>query len=72
MLADIKQLVAEPFAEVNATIEDNLRSQVSLIGEVGHHIIHGGGKRLRPLMHLLSASALDYKGLCTKAWPSNG
>lgn len=61
-LVDIKQLVAGPFSEVNAAIEYNLRSQVSLIGEVGHHIIHGGGKRLRPLLHLLAALSLDYKG----------
>lgn len=61
-LADIKQLVAASFEEVNSTIKEHLQSQVSLVGELGNYIIEGGGKRLRPLIHLLSAYALDYKG----------
>jgi len=45
-------------ARLNAVIEDKLRSQVPLVEEIGEHLIAAGGKRLRPLMTILSARAL--------------
>ncbi|MDX2165196.1 MAG: polyprenyl synthetase family protein [Gammaproteobacteria bacterium] len=43
-------------------IRDNLKSNVELISKIGDHIIHSGGKRLRPLLVLLSAKAFGYEG----------
>ena len=47
---------------VNAAIVKHLSSDVALINSVSHYIISSGGKRLRPLLLLLSARACGYKG----------
>lgn len=56
------QAVAEDFAAVNALIIDQLRSRVALVENIGHYIVDAGGKRLRPLLVLLAARSLGYKG----------
>ncbi len=43
-------------------ISRRLHSEVVLVNQIAQHIIHSGGKRLRPLVHLLSAQALGYQG----------
>lgn len=50
------------FLAVNEMIVDQLHSDVELVENIGHYIVEGGGKRLRPLVVLLSALASDYKG----------
>lgn len=45
------------FDEVNALIMRQLHSRVPLVEKIGHYIISAGGKRLRPLVVLLSARA---------------
>lgn len=60
----IVAVVAEDFAAVDTFIQDSLRSQVALVNEVGRYIVQGGGKRLRPLVCLLSARATGYEGSC--------
>jgi octaprenyl-diphosphate synthase len=47
---------------VNSEIIEHLVSDVALVNSVSHYIISSGGKRLRPLLLLLSARACDYKG----------
>ena len=47
---------------VDSLIRERLHSDVVLVNQIAEHIIHGGGKRLRPLVHLLSAKALGYRG----------
>jgi len=42
---------------VNDRIRERLQSSVVLINQLGHYIITSGGKRLRPLLVLLSARA---------------
>ncbi len=61
-LAYAQQLVAEDFQKVNDLIQQSLDSNVALIGQLGHYIINSGGKRLRPLLVLLSAKAAGYTG----------
>lgn len=58
----ITQLIADDMEKLNACIQTRLHSEVVLINQVGGHIINSGGKRLRPIIHLLSAKALTYKG----------
>ncbi|NIF22630.1 octaprenyl diphosphate synthase [Candidatus Pantoea multigeneris] len=61
-LEQINELTAQDMAAVNQTILDQLDSDVSLINQLGYYIISGGGKRIRPLIAVLSARALNYTG----------
>ena len=49
-------------AAVDLLIGQRLSSGVPLVGQVAQHIISSGGKRLRPVLLLLMAGALGYKG----------
>lgn len=55
-------LVADDMRTVDALIQQRLHSDVVLINQLGHYIINSGGKRLRPVVVLLSARAFDYQG----------
>lgn len=59
---EINQLIANDMDLLNACIQTRLQSEVVLINQIGGHIINSGGKRLRPIIHLLSAKALAYEG----------
>jgi octaprenyl-diphosphate synthase len=56
-LEQINELTAQDMAAVNQTILDQLNSDVSLINQLGYYIISGGGKRIRPMIAVLSARA---------------
>jgi octaprenyl-diphosphate synthase len=55
-------LVAGDMNGVNAVILERMQSQVALIPELAGHLIAGGGKRMRPMLTLASASLLGYPG----------
>lgn len=61
-LDDILTLADHDRQAVDQLIAKRLASDVVLVNQIGHHIIHGGGKRLRPLLHVLSARAAGYRG----------
>jgi len=52
--------VADEFQAVNQLILDSLKSEVGLVENIGGYIINSGGKRLRPVLVLLSALASGY------------
>ncbi len=54
--------VATDFQAVSDFMLESLSSDVPLVNEVGRYIINAGGKRLRPLISLLSARAVGYTG----------
>ncbi|MBT4837902.1 MAG: octaprenyl diphosphate synthase, partial [Methylococcales bacterium] len=58
----VKQLTDTDLQAVNKLIHYNLSSDVALINQLSHHIIQSGGKRLRPLIVILTAKALGYQG----------
>jgi octaprenyl-diphosphate synthase len=58
-LGALRSLVGDDWNEVNRTIVRRLGSDVTLVNQVAHHIIHNGGKRLRPLAVLLAARACN-------------
>ena len=58
----IKELTITDAAAVDQLILNELSSDVILINQIGHYIVGSGGKRLRPMLLLLSAKALDYSG----------
>ena len=61
-LPEIQSLVRDDMEAVNALIQRRLRSDVGLINQLGFYIVNSGGKRLRPLLVLLSARAFAYEG----------
>lgn len=54
-------VVADDFAAVDGLIRRQLVSRVPLVEKIGDYIISAGGKRLRPLLVLLSGKALGYQ-----------
>lgn len=58
----IRALVSDEFDAVNALVIEKVQSQVGLIDNLAQHIVQSGGKRLRPLIVLLSSKACGYEG----------
>ena len=62
LLESATALVRPELDAVNRVIRRRLDSDIVLIRTLGAHIINSGGKRLRPLILLLSAGAGGYRG----------
>ncbi|HUO44304.1 MAG TPA: octaprenyl diphosphate synthase [Burkholderiales bacterium] len=58
----IREFIAEDMRAVDAVIRDRLTSDVALVRQVAEYIVGSGGKRLRPMLVLLSAGAFGYRG----------
>lgn len=58
----VNDLVAADMEAVNLLIQKRLHSDVALVNQVSSYIINSGGKRLRPVLVLLSAQAFGYEG----------
>ena len=61
-LEEIRSLVQADLHAVDHVIRARLKSAVPLVDQVAEHIIAGGGKRLRPLMVVLTARACGHEG----------
>jgi octaprenyl-diphosphate synthase len=61
-MQQIRSAVAAEFEQVNQLIVDQLHSNVDMVENIGHYIVDAGGKRLRPLLVLLTAAALGKCG----------
>lgn len=59
---EIQALIANDMGAVNALIQQRLQSDVVLVNQLSHYIIGNGGKRLRPMLALLTARACGYQG----------
>jgi len=60
--SSVLSLVAGDMGEVDKVIAQRLDSGVPLVGEVARYIISAGGKRLRPVLLLMTCGALGYTG----------
>lgn len=58
----IRAAVATDFEAVNDVIVEQLHSNVDLVENIGHYIINAGGKRMRPVLVLLSARSCGATG----------
>ncbi len=61
-LASIQALARNDMTAVDALIRRRLASDVVLINQVAEYIVGAGGKRLRPMLLLLAAGALNHRG----------
>ncbi len=61
-ISTVRRLIADDMSAVDKLIRQQLHSDVVLINQIGHYIVNGGGKRLRPMIVLLAARACDYAG----------
>ncbi|MDA9569957.1 polyprenyl synthetase family protein [Porticoccaceae bacterium] len=59
-MAFFHNAVADEFESVNQLILSSLKSDVGLVENIGGYIVDSGGKRLRPVLVLLSALANGY------------
>ncbi|MBF0805035.1 MULTISPECIES: polyprenyl synthetase family protein [unclassified Neisseria] len=50
----------DDLAKVNAVINQAIQSEVALISQIGTYIISAGGKRLRPIITILSGKSFGY------------
>lgn len=58
----ILDLVGDRLVEVETLFRRNLASPLGLIAEIGGFVAEGGGKRVRPMLHLLCARLCNYDG----------
>ncbi len=58
-LNEIRALASADMKAVDRVIMDRLGSDVALINQLGSYIVHSGGKRFRPLLHVLASRALQ-------------
>jgi octaprenyl-diphosphate synthase len=61
-LEDLQDLTGGDMLRGNQVISDHLASDVVLINQLSQHIILSGGKRLRPMLVILTARACGYLG----------
>ena len=54
--------VETDLAEIEAALSENLTPHLDLVADVAGHILFSGGKRLRPLLMVLSARLCGYSG----------
>ncbi|WP_286233628.1 octaprenyl diphosphate synthase [Thalassotalea sediminis] len=58
-LQQIQALAQQDMAAVNGLIYQQLQSDVALINQLGVYIVNAGGKRMRPMLTVLAARALN-------------
>ena len=56
-LEEIRSIVSEEWSLLDQEIEKQLSSDIQLINNISQYIVNSGGKRIRPLIVLLSAKA---------------
>lgn len=61
-IKDIYAIIEQDFADVDSLIREQLTSRVPLVEKIADYIVSSGGKRLRPLLVIMTAKALDASG----------
>ena len=61
-IADVFSAYRDEMKQVEVHLDRYITSGVKLIPEVAHHLIDSGGKRFRPLLHLICAPLCGYTG----------
>ena len=61
-IKEIQKIVSNDLNEVNNIIINNIGNEVPLIKDLSKHILASGGKRIRPMVTLLSSNLCNYSG----------
>jgi octaprenyl-diphosphate synthase len=65
-MTDLKKkilaMVKDDLAEIEIALSQNLKPYLELVSDTARHILFSGGKRLRPLLMVLSARICGYNG----------
>lgn len=61
-IEQLRNLLGEDWSNINQLIIDSLESTIPLINDILDYVTASHGKRLRPLLTLLSAKACGYEG----------
>ncbi len=64
----ILEIAADDLADIERELKANLKSHLDLVTNVAGHILFAGGKRLRPLLMVLSARICGYEGAYDKTF----
>lgn len=62
IIQDVWNSYRAELQRVEALIEKNLTSQVPLLNQIARYILNSGGKRIRPLLLIMSAKLCRYTG----------
>lgn len=60
--ADLTASIADDLIAVEDSFRTHLAAPVSIVDEIGSFVAESGGKRVRPILHLLTAKACAYRG----------
>lgn len=58
----IQEYIGHEIDEVDSLIKSRIQNPISLISDITQHLIGSGGKRIRPILVLLSARLVKYRG----------
>lgn len=61
-MARIFERIAPELELVETTLRDQVGSKAKVIGPLGDHVLSAGGKRIRPVLVLLTAELCGYRG----------
>ena len=71
-MSDLKHKILErvksDLEEIEVALEQNLNPYFDLVSQIAGHILFSGGKRLRPLLMVLSARISGYDGSYDKVF----
>ena len=62
MKKNINNIIATELKNLEESLSKSISSEISLATEVSTYLVNSGGKRIRPLICILIAKALGYKG----------
>lgn len=61
-ITQIQEIVSNDLKKVNSIIIENIGNEVPMISELSTHILASGGKRIRPMITLLTSKLCNYNG----------
>jgi octaprenyl-diphosphate synthase len=61
-ISEVFHAYADEMRQIEGHLDRYITSEVKLIPEIAHHLIDSGGKRFRPLLHLICSRMCAYGG----------